>query len=451
MSSLRRRLTVWLWLGLAAVGIACAGLVYWQSSTNEDEQLDFQMQQIAHIVVAESSSTALPVVISSLLDLDRDGDEDIIVTVRDASDRVLFASRVDAPLPPVEWVGLRTIDFGGDQYRMLSVRSDSRHITVGQELENRRDKSITAVWTSLLPVVVLIPVLGLVIALVIRNVLQPLRMTAAEISARPPMALDPLSVNRLPGEVRPLVEAMNRLFFRLRSAIQREQQFLADAAHALRTPLAALQLQSDVLEGSRDPAETAIRHRELRAGIRRAVRLANHLLALARNEPAGASIPGQADLSTALREAHELYLPTAGARQVTLELDIQSNMIVSGGARQLALVLGNLIDNAVRHTPRGGQVIVSAVPDDAGVRLEVLDEGHGLPESELEKVFERFHRVPGDTTEGSGLGLAVVRDVVESLGGRVQLQNRADRTGLVARVWLSVENPLREDPSLLRR
>lgn len=435
MNSLRRRLTASLWLGLAAVGMVCAGLVYWHTSTTEDERLDFQMQQIERIVAAESNSAALLAVISSLLDLDRDGDEDFVVTVRDTSARVLFASRPDAPFPPIDWAGFRTVDFHDGRYRILSDQSDSRRIVIGQEIENRRDKSIAAAWTSLLPVLVLIPVVGLLIALVIRNLLQPLRATANEISARLPTVLDPLPVSDLPSEVKPLVEAINSLLSRLRGAVQREQLFLADAAHALRTPLTALQLQSDVLEGSRDPGESAIRHLELRAGIRRAVRLAEHLLILARNEP-GDPLGGHTGLDALLREAYDLYRPIAAAKQISIEHDLRSNLIVPGDARQLMLVATNLLDNAVRHTPRGGRVVIRAVPDQAGARVEVLDEGPGLPQLELEKVFERFYRVPGDATEGSGLGLAVVRDVMERLGGHIELQNRADHAGLVARVWL---------------
>ena len=148
--------------------------------------------------------------------------------------------------------------------------------------EARGDKdSLVDVLMTLIPLMVLFPVLGLVITFAIRRRLQPLQAVASSVAGRAPLALDPLPVANVPEEIRPLIEEINRLLARLKTAMEREQRFVVDAAHALRTPLTALQLQADVLDGSDDPAERAARLAEMRAGIQRAVQLSNQLLSLA--------------------------------------------------------------------------------------------------------------------------------------------------------------------------
>lgn len=436
MTSLRRRLLVWLWLALILVGSASAAFAYLHAGSEADELLDYQMAQVAQFVAAQSFTAAAPAAIDPQLDFDQDAEDDLIVTVRDPSGQVLYASRPGAPLPALDWLGLRTLPLGGRAYRVFSAQSGGRRIVVAQQIETRREAAAAAAWSALLPVGLMLPVLGLMIGLVIRRQLRPLPVVAAEIARRPPLALEPLPVAGLPGEIRPLIDEINRLLARQRDAIQREQRFIADAAHALRTPLAALQLQSDVLEGSPDPVENAARRGELRAGIRRAVRLADHLLALALSEPAAGAVAASTDLDAALAEACGLYQPAAAARQVKLDLCGRCGAVVPGDARHLALLVGGLLDNALRYTPAGGRVVMSTRVDDEGTWLQVLDEGPGLAEPELEKVFERFYRARGDETEGSGLGLAVVRSVTEQLGGRVRLENRADRSGLIAQIWL---------------
>jgi two-component system OmpR family sensor kinase len=294
----------------------------------------------------------------------------------------------------------------------------------------------TAAFTAFLPVVLLIPMLGLLIGMVIRRQLHPLSNTARAVAARSPLALDPLPVNGLPAEIRPLIDQINRLLARVAVSNQNEQRFIADAAHALRTPLAALQLQADVLDGSQDVVERAARVAELRAGIRRTVRLSHHLLVLARSESAHSSPRLSTAADRAISEAFNVYGPIAAARGVELCQVASCTAEVAADPRDLAQLLGNLLDNALRYTAAGGRVAVSATAEADGVLIEVTDEGPGLPESELEKVYQRFYRSPGDSTEGSGLGLAVVRGIVERLHGRIQLANRTDRSGLIARLWL---------------
>jgi two-component system OmpR family sensor kinase len=436
VTSLRRQLLMSLWLSLALVGSVCAAFTYLQSRQETNALLDYQMEQVAALLGAQSFSAASPAAIYPRSNVDHDIEDDFIFNVRDAAGNLLYTSQPDVPLPPLNWLGFRTILLAGADYRVFSAASGKQHIAVAQLMELRQETAAGAAFTALLPVVILIPVLGLVIGLVIRRQLQPLRVIAQEVASRPPLAMAPLSVHGLPSELRPLIDEINRLLKRLQDALQLEQRFIADAAHALRTPLAALQLQADVLDGSDDEIERGRRLTALRAGIRRAVRLSNHLLASAHTDPVTSAVRVHSDLDAALTEIWALYQPAAVERQVNLVLDAHSAATVPGDARHLALLAGNLLDNALRYTPAGSVVTLKGFADGDGAHILVEDAGPGLAEAELEKVFERFYRAPGDSTEGSGLGLATVRSIASRLGGTVTLKNRVDRSGLVACITL---------------
>jgi two-component system OmpR family sensor kinase len=233
---------------------------------------------------------------------------------------------------------------------------------------------------------------------------------------------------------------------RLETTVTREKQFVTDAAHALRTPLTALQLQVDVLDGGQDPQEKAARLAELRAGIRRVIRLSEQLLSLARNESVAGPITEKTDLRQSLEDVSQLYGAAARVGDIRVHVESNAPVAVPGNARRIALIFGNLVDNAIRYSPAGGSVHVRASIVAGRARIEVWDEGAGLPPQELERVFERFYRAPGDKSNGSGLGLSTVDSIVRQLGGNVWLENRADAAGLIAIVTLPVVEQLAPAP-----
>jgi two-component system OmpR family sensor kinase len=279
-------------------------------------------------------------------------------------------------------------------------------------------------------------VLALVIALVIRTLLQPLRALAATIAQRGALSPGVLEARELPTEIAPMIGEIDRLLERQNEALRRENAFLADAAHALRTPLAALQLQADVLDGSSDAGERAARLAALRSGIRRAARLSDQLLSLARIDAATEMRTQSIELDSALQEVAELYSPALAAAHNHLTIAAASGARVRCDMRRLLLICTNLLDNALHHSPAEGQIqLLSAATGDRAI-IEVWDEGPGLPAAELERVFQRFYRAPGAGGDGSGLGLSTVESLVKQLGGSVVLENRTDRSGLIARVTL---------------
>lgn len=438
MTTLRARLTLWLWIALAVVGSGSAAFVYLRAERETQALLDYQMQQVARLVAARKIDPTVPTA-GRTVNPERDPQDDLLVTVRDEAGEVRYSTDTAVPLPtPVPGFSERRI--GTTPYRVYGLDTGARTVAVAQAVQVRHEAALGGALAALLPVIVLIPVLALVIGLVIRRALEPLEATIHTVAERSPLALDPLPLASQPEDLRPLIDAMNRLIGRLRESLEHERRFVGDAAHALRTPIAALQLQADVLDGCRDPAERETRLGELRAGIGRIVRLANHLLALAADGQ-GRRAQVRTPVDVVLEEIAGLYGTMAAARGVRIELEPDADGDAPGDLGQLLLVVGNLLENALWHTPRGGLVRLRSSRAGEQLVLEVVDEGPGLPDEELGRVFERFYRAPSAHDGGSGLGLATARAVAERLGGTVTLANRGDRAGIVARVVLPPAEP----------
>jgi two-component system sensor histidine kinase TctE len=268
----------------------------------------------------------------------------------------------------------------------------------------------------------------------------PLEALRREIENRSIRDLTPVKEDRAPPEVRRLVRSLNDLLGRMSATLAAQQRFIADAAHQLRTPTAALKTQVELAQRATDPVETRERLSRIHAAADRNGRLVNQLLSLARAEP-GRTEPmarHPVDIVAMARAATELWVPQAITRSIDLGFEggcqrTDGPATVSGDALMLTEMLGNLIDNALRYTQPGGTVTVGVARAVEGGRpavlLSVEDNGPGIPETERERVFERFHRVLGTGTEGAGLGLAIVREIARAHAGRVELTTAADGTG----------------------
>ena len=436
MTSLQFRLTASLLGATICVGLAVTALVYWQALDDSKSDLDNQMLQIARFASAATpGASMLPEARSAV---EADPDEQISVWAIDAQGRASFVSGTALRLPDTNWTGFKNLSMDGVGYRIYSTSSTQPKVVVAQPEAAQQDDAAEAAISAAAPVIILIPVLGLLIGWVVRRQLAPVRQLAIDVAARTALSLEPLPDYDVPIEIRPLTLEIDRLLSRQRVAMEREHRFIVDAAHAIRTPLAALQLQSDILDGSSDASERARRLAELKAGIRRTARLSNHLLALADNTEAGTPVQAVTRLDESITEVYRLYLPVAVDRRISLTLDACTSLPVAGTNRQHALIFGNLVDNALRYTEPGNSVGIVASVCEAGACVRIEDDGPGIPESERLKVMDRFYRLPGDDTEGSGLGLSVVRAMVGQLGGSFELSNRSGSGGLIAKVTLKL-------------
>lgn len=305
-------------------------------------------------------------------------------------------------------------------------------IVAVETLDKRRRATADILIGMSIPQLVIIGTVLLLVWVIVRRALAPLGQLAAEIGARPPQDLAPLREEGVPAEVLPLVRAMNELLARLKSVLESQQRFIADAAHQLRTPLAGIRTQTEFALRQGDIVDV---HRTLTQLVRateHTTHLVNQLLALARSEPG--ALPGEAlvpvDFATLARNTTTDWVPRALARNIDLGYDgPDAGIAVRGDALLLRELVTNLLDNAVRYTQAGGNVTVRVAEAHGAVTLCVEDNGPGIPAAERERVFERFHRVLGTGTEGAGLGLAIVREIAERHGARVEIGPGPGGTG----------------------
>ncbi len=428
MRSLRLRLFVLL-LALAAVAALAVGSATYANVRAEADQLfDYHLRQMALSLrdqggIADSERAALA-----------NPDLDYVVQVWSLDGVSLYTSRprpLAGTLPAQAVLGFATVRLEGQDWRLFSAATRLRVVQVGQPLAVRRDLAARAAGRSVLPIVLAAPLVGLAMWWLVGATLAPLRRVVAAASERDAHSLQPLPVAGLPDELQPLVDAFNRLLARLAAAFEAQQAFVGDAAHELRTPLAALKLQVGLLQGSADGAEREQSLQRLRAGVDRATRLVEQLLALARAEPGQALALSTLDLVPVARSALADAAALAGARQARLELDAPDTLPARGNAEALRSLLRNLIDNAVLHGGQPPQVRLTLRRDGEGVLLQVDDNGPGVPEAERERVFRRFHRlevaagaggeVAAVAAPGSGLGLAIVQAIARQHGSEVRL------------------------------
>lgn len=266
---------------------------------------------------------------------------------------------------------------------------------------------------------VVLVVLIVAMKLVIRWSLRAVVAVQETILSRDALDLKPLPSADLPEEIRPLVDAFNRLLDKLDRNVQSERQFLAEAAHELRTPLAVLLTHAQVALRSRDPAQARASLEQLVQGVERSARLSQQLLDSARldvESRAGAQAP--LELADVVGVVVDEFAIMAARKGQAIALDAESATIV-GNLDELGILIGNLVDNAVRYTPAGGRVAVRCQRAGDVAQLQVLDDGPGVAAADRERIFDRFYRVAGSNERGSGIGLSLVARIAQSHGASV--------------------------------
>ena len=284
-----------------------------------------------------------------------------------------------------------------------------------------------------LPLLLLLPAAALLIWLSLNDGLVQLRRLIAQLAQRTSRDLSPLEAKAWPSDLSPLVVSINQLLERMDRSFQRERSFVDQAAHQLRTPLAVVKLQAQMIERETSPEERQDLVRQLSGGVDRAAMLIDRLLTLARLESEADSV-GQGDLSLEAAAALADLAPLAEAQSVELVF-VGGPAPVRGDPALIRLICANLIENALRHSPPHAEIDVAVEQDPEGWVLRVTDAGPGIPPTARERVLERFYRGEGTDGRGVGLGLSIVAEAVRLVGGRLELRDRRDgRSGLEARV-----------------
>ena len=427
--SLRARLTGALLLAVLAFAALQAAVTYRTARAETEALFDAQMQRIA---LSLSGSLGAGASGDDAPAADTPAAREMIIQIWRADGVMLYRSPQGRLLPPQTVIGFSDTVAGGEPYRIYALRTATQVVQVAQQTEARGRMAGQLALRAVLPVALLAPVLMLIVWWVVGRAIGPIERVRRQVAARRPDDLAPLPTAGLPAEVRPLVGEMNGLLTRLSAAWDALTHFTADAAHELRSPLAALRLQAQSLQRAPDDATRAIATERLLAGIDRATRLVEQLLALARQEGAGEGAElVSLDLTALARNALADAEPEAARHAIALTLDAPTaHVVLRADEAALAVLLRNLLGNALRHTPPGGQVRVGVREEASVIDLTVEDSGPGIAPDERARVLDRFYRVPGTPGHGSGLGLAIVRAIAERHGAALTLDASPTLGGL---------------------
>ena len=327
--------------------------------------------------------------------------------------------------------GLQTVSVNNESWRVL-VRplQSGQRLALGQQTAARDEIARNSALRTILPLVVLVPMLIVLVSVVVRRRLRPVGRLSLELDRRAEHDLAPLPAFRLPSEILPFTSAINRLLSRLSQSTDAQRRFVADAAHELRSPLTALSLQAEGLADAELTPHARGQLDRLRKGVQRARMLLDQLLTLARFQQQQTTPPAEAvPASAVLRRVLEDLMPYAESRQIDLGVEQQDDVRLWVREVELHAVMRNLVDNAIRYSVPGGRVDISLRRDVDAVSFEVTDDGAGIAPSERERVFDAFYRVLGTDTDGSGLGLSIVKTMVERAGGSVSLHDAGRDAG----------------------
>jgi two-component system sensor histidine kinase QseC len=332
-----------------------------------------------------------------------------------------------APLPS----GYHDVKEARETWRFFTLIVPETHeiIEAGENIRAREELINRIFWGLILPLTLAMPLMALAVWRGIVWGLKDLRGFADSVEARSAEHLEPLDASAAPAELQALSGSINTLLKRLETSLDQERLFTDNAAHELRTPLAAVRAQTEVLSGARNLRERKAALAELQKGVDRAARLMDQLLTLARLRHSAlppAEVSLREEVNSALRD---LYLE-AERRQIGFNLAGDAETCVQAHPLLLGVILRNLIDNAIKYAPEGSDIDISI---SAG-QIVLRDRGPGIPEEERENVFARFYRLKRIQAPGSGLGLAIVRIAADQIGCRITLYTPETGSGLGVRI-----------------
>ncbi len=431
--SLRARLLFFL-LAAIAVGALVQGAIAYRSTLQQaDDIFDSLLQRTAlslgtgdgllRMGPAHAKGSATPMA------------DDLIIQIWTPDGVRVFNSRSRRPLPDQIILGFADAEVEGSTYRVYSLATPFQVIQVAQDMQVRKRMAGALAWRTVAPIAAAAPLLMLIVWCVVSWSLRPVKRARAQVADRRPEDLSPINVPDLPDEIRPLMQELNLLLERMRGAFAQQKQFVGDAAHELRSPLAALNLQLQSLRRASDDGRRRVAEQRLAAGIERATRLVEQLLSMARHENNAEQPPAETvDLADVVRLALSETLPAANAKDIGIELRGAPQAMVRGHRDDLVLLARNLLDNAIKYTPAGGHIAIRLDTPPEGARLLIDDNGPGIPPAERTRVFDRFYRLDGNTQPGSGLGLAIARAIAQRHNAAITLEDVPDGPGLRTQV-----------------
>jgi two-component system OmpR family sensor kinase/two-component system sensor histidine kinase QseC len=428
-SSIRRRLVAWLTVAIVLAAAAQGAWQYRHALQQSDALFDYHLRQLA--LALRDQALAAPAGTPQLTRTE----PDVVIQIWDGAGERDFGSPGTVALPRLDHAGFGDLETPRGRWRAYATPAGSRMIQVAQPHAMREAVAARSALRALVGPTALALALAALAWLAVTLGLRPVARLARDVQLREPGDLRPVGRAAVPDEVAPLVGAFDALLGRLARSQAAQRALIADAAHALRSPLTALSLQLQSLD--RDGARADAAQRDLlRAGVERATRLVEQLLALARSEAAVDTV-GARDvrLDELARTALAAALPLADAQGTDLGLLRGEPASVHGDPDAITALVANLVDNAIRYAGPAARVDVDVHVEGDRAVLIVADSGPGIPRGDRERVLDRFQRGVAVGANGTGLGLAIVRAAVERHGGTLQLLD-SPLGGLLARVEL---------------
>jgi two-component system OmpR family sensor kinase len=418
--SIQLRLSLWLSMAILSVAILAGGLSFVSAFDEAIELQDGNLRQVAALVVhqptfARHGNTGVAEV---------DPESRLIVQSLASRNATGPADRGALPVPPTLSDGLHTLPLRETTYRVLiQTLPAGGRVVVAQETTVRDEIARDSAMRTVLPLLIMAPLLLLLVTHLVRTMLRPVTRLATAIDARSEQDLTPLQHDDLPREIRPFAAAINRLLARVAQSIEAQRRFVADASHELRSPMAALSLQAEMMGNVTMPDDARQRLSKLRLGIERGRKLLDQLLSLARSQSAQVVPASAVSVQRVFRRVLEDLMPLAEAKEIDLGVAPGVDAEITADETDLVALVKNLVDNSIRYTPPGGRIDLSVAESPSLVIVEVEDSGIGIPQHERERVLDPFYRVAGSEQSGSGLGLSIVKAIAERLHGRVELSN----------------------------
>ncbi|MBU0785122.1 MAG: two-component sensor histidine kinase [Gammaproteobacteria bacterium] len=421
-------LSVYLSAAILLVAVVTGALSFVFAFDEAHELQDESLRQTASLIDHVPSADEI-ILVNGNRGSDADSDL-LILNLNPVADPVLFG------LPD----GLHTLDQTGAKYRaFIRTLPDLSRIALLQKTELRDEIANDSAIRTLLPLLVLVPILILLVTWLVQKIFRPIGVLAREIDSRGDLELHAVPEKGLPQEIQPFVHAINRLFERVAQSVQAQQRFLADAAHELRSPIAALSLQAERLEACELNPEARERIIRLQKGIDRSRRLLGQLLSMARAQSNPVVERGPISLLGVCTHVLEDALPMAQAKGIDLGMgETTQDAVVHAEETEVLLIVRNLVDNAIRYNNAGGVVDLGIHHEMGWVVFTVEDNGPGIAQADRQRVFDPFFRVSGLEQTGSGLGLAIVKGLVDRFDGKIELHDSARfASGLVVKVFFN--------------
>lgn len=334
--------------------------------------------------------------------------------------------------------GLHTLTIDKFRYRVLKITlPDQQTVAIAQKTTLRDEAALSGAVSTVLPMFLLLPILITAACLLIRHTFRPITALAENIHDRRSDDLTPLPEANIPNEILPFIGSINLLFGKVNQSIESQRRFIADAAHELRSPLTALSLQSERLASAEMSAIATERLTKLRQGIDRASALIEQLLSFAKAQRLTNIENLELSVNQIILNVLEDIMPIAETKNLNIGVKSKQDVSLSMNEADLICIVKNLLDNAISYTPNGGQIDLSISKESNNVIFEIEDSGQGIPDNDKERVFDRFYRILGNNSQGSGLGLSIVKTIINRVEGKIVLLDSDNFTsGLKVRVYL---------------